>query len=239
MKITDHFSPNCHARSSRVNSLVLHYTDMLSADAAIELLCDPKTKVSSHYLIDKQGKIFRLVEEDKVAYHAGVSYWRGQEGLNESSIGIEIDNYGHAFGPEPFPQLQIKGLVELLNDIRSRHSIKDTHIVAHSDIAPLRKKDPGELFPWAHLHQKGHGIWVPPKEQDLKSPSFGMVSGAMLMNTQKLLRKIGYDVPENGILDEKIKAIITAFQRHFLPMNITGELDFATEQHVQRVAEKF
>lgn len=239
MNITDHFSPNCHARSSRVDSLVLHYTDMLSADAAMKLLCDPNAKVSSHYLIDKQGKIFRLVEEDKVAYHAGVSYWRGQEGLNESSIGIEIDNYGHVFGPEPFPEAQIDSLIKLLNDIRSRHSIKDTHIVAHSDIAPLRKKDPGELFPWARLHQKGHGIWVPPKEQDLKTGSFGIASGDMLKKTQKLLKKIGYDVFDNGFLDDKTKAVITAFQRHFLPMNITGELDFATEQHVQRVAEKF
>lgn len=239
MNIIDHFSPNAHARQSSVDTIVLHYTDMLSTAEALRLLCDSEKKVSAHYLIDKSGDIYRLVPEDQVAYHAGISHWRGRDSLNETSIGIEIDNKGHQFGVEVFPNAQIKALLALIDGIRARHNIPDSRIVAHSDIAPDRKKDPGELFPWDHLHRKGHGLWakIPPALYQLES--YGILGADRVKLAQTHLKKIGYLVPISGFIDAQTACVITAFQRRFLPLHITGNLDNPTEQRIQQISQLY
>lgn len=140
--------------------IVLHYTGMESGQAALDRLRDPTAKVSSHYLVEEDGRVFRMVPEERRAWHAGVSFWKGQQDVNGASIGIEIVNPGHEFGYRAFPEAQIAALIELLDDIRGRWMIADSRIVGHSDVAPDRKVDPGELFPWRRLAEAGHGLWV-------------------------------------------------------------------------------
>lgn len=198
-------SPNFDARPGPVDVLVLHYTGMQSAGAALARLCDPEAKVSSHYLVDEDGTSYRLVEEQSRAWHAGVSSWRGAAGLNDDSIGIEIVNPGHEFGYRAFPEAQMAAVLELCRSVIGRHKIPARNVVAHSDIAPARKQDPGELFPWRWLAAQGVGLWT---------DEFSMGD---LMND---LTAIGYDVAANGV--------VTAFQRHFLPENLSGEADAQT-----------
>lgn len=174
-----------------------------------------------------------------MAYHAGVSYWQGREGLNETSVGIEIDNRGHQFGVEAFPKAQIEALVQLMDDIRSRHNIPDAHIVAHSDIAPNRKKDPGELFPWDYLYKKGHGLWAPISPALYQLESYGVLGADCVKDAQTHLKKIGYLVPVSGLLDAQTTWVITAFQRRFLPLHITGKLDTPTEQRIQQISQLY
>ncbi len=151
-------SPNFDARTKLPDMLVLHYTGMQTGEAALARLCDPEAGVSSHYLVEEDGRIFRLVAEERRAWHAGRSFWKGEEGVNHASIGIEIVNPGHEFGYRPFPQAQIDAVIALVADIRSRWQIDDNRILGHSDVAPARKIDPGELFPWKRLAEAGHGV---------------------------------------------------------------------------------
>lgn len=240
MKITDHFSPNFEDRMHPIDMVVLHYTDMKSAVAALDRLCDPQAKVSAHYLISKSGEIVRLVSEDKVAYHAGISYWRGRSSLNHHSIGIELDNLGHLHGPESFAEEQIKSLVNLMKEIRTRHHIPNYNIIGHSDVAPSRKKDPGELFPWERMAAEGQGIWSPlletmPIQDELTfSPSRHDYEGA-----QKGLADIGYQIQVTGSLTLETEQVLTAFQRHFLPLNVTGLLDAETLQALNIIKELY
>ncbi|OFW96046.1 MAG: hypothetical protein A2977_01100 [Alphaproteobacteria bacterium RIFCSPLOWO2_01_FULL_45_8] len=240
MKITDHFSPNFEERTHPVDTLVLHYPDMKSAEEAINRLRDPTAKVSAHYLISKTGEIVRLVPEEKVAYHAGVSYWRGKSSLNYNSIGIELDNRGHLYGPESFPDTQIESLLSLIEVIRIRHDIPDYNIVGHSDIAPARKKDPGELFPWQKIAEEGHGIWspllckLPIQNETMFSPS-----ARDYLMAQEALTHIGYQLELTGHENEETEYTLTAFQRHFLPLNITGLLDAETLQSLQIIKELY
>lgn len=203
-------SPNFDARPGPVDVLVLHYTGMRSAEAALARLCDPAAKVSSHYLVDEDGTSYRLVEEQNRAWHAGVSSWRGVAGLNDDSIGIEIVNPGHEFGYRAFPEAQMAAVLELCRGVIGRHKIPARNVVAHSDIAPARKQDPGELFPWRWLAAHGVGLWT------------DEFSTGDLMND---LSAIGYDVAA--------KDVVMAFQRHFLPENLSGEAD---EQTIGRAA---
>jgi N-acetylmuramoyl-L-alanine amidase len=198
-------SPNFDARPGPVDVLVLHYTGMQSAGAALARLCDPAAKVSSHYLVDEDGTSYRLVEEESRAWHAGVSSWRGVAGLNDDSIGIEIVNPGHEFGYRAFPEAQMAAVLELCRGVIGRHKIPARNVVAHSDIAPARKQDPGELFPWRWLAANGVGLWT------------DEFSTGDLMND---LTAIGYDVAASGV--------VTAFNRHFLPENLNGEADERT-----------
>lgn len=153
-------SPNFDARKTPPDMVVLHYTGMASGEAALERLRDPAAKVSSHYLIEQDGRVFRLVPEERRAWHAGVSFWRGERDVNGRSIGVELVNPGHELGYVPFPEAQIQTLLGLLDAIRERWTVEDGNIVAHSDVAPERKIDPGELFPWRRLADAGHGLWV-------------------------------------------------------------------------------
>lgn len=201
-------SPNFDARPGGVDVLVLHYTGMQTAEAALARLCDSSAKVSSHYLVDEDGEVYALVEEQNRAWHAGVSFWRGNTGLNDRSIGIEIVNPGHEWGYRAFPLVQMEAVLELCRGILRRHEIPGRNVVAHSDIAPDRKQDPGELFDWKFLAGRGVGVWTD-----------DMAARGDLMGD---LAAIGYDVS----LAER--DVITAFQRRFLPGSLSGVADAMT-----------
>lgn len=202
-------SPNFDERNGTpVTILVLHYTGMPTGEGALKTLTTPASKVSSHYLVMEDGAILRLVQEDKRAWHAGRSWWRGRRDVNADSVGIEIVNPGHEWGYRAFPAVQMAAVLELCRGILSRHAIPARNVVGHSDIAPDRKQDPGELFPWAWLAAQGVGVWT----DEVEAP------GDILDD----LAAIGYDVRFPAA------TLITAFQRHFLPDGITGVADART-----------
>jgi N-acetylmuramoyl-L-alanine amidase len=168
--LTDRRSPNYNSRQGRdVSMIVLHYTGMQSAGAAIERLCDEAAQVSAHYVIEESGTVHQLVDEAENAWHAGVSFWRGRQGVNPYSVGIEIVNPGHEWGYCPFPMPQMESVAELCTGILSRHAIKPWDVVGHSDVAPIRKEDPGEYFDWNRLSRHGIGLW-PHAVPDLSGP---------------------------------------------------------------------
>ena len=220
-------SPNFDARTAPPEILVLHYTGMKSGEDALARLRDPESKVSSHYVVEEDGRIFRLVPEARRAWHAGVSYWKGQRNINGVSIGVEIVNPGHEFGYRPFPNRQIAAVIELCADIRSRWTIENTHIVGHSDVAPARKDDPGELFPWKVLAEAGHGLWAdaapapgaPLRRGDESVGVFGLQAG---------FTRLGYELPPSGKFDEATEQVVTAFQRHWRQAQVDGVADGAT-----------
>ena len=203
-------SPNYDERSLPITMIVLHYTGMPTAEAAIHRLTDPEAKVSAHYLVAEDGTILRMVAEEQRAWHAGRSWWRGITDVNSASIGIEIVNPGHEYGYRPFPDEQIGALIPLLAEIKARHAITRGNVVGHSDIAPARKNDPGELFPWGKLARLRLALPRPTKH--LVDPGW-TDSGFMLA-----LERFGYDVTEP-------KAAVVAFQRRFRPEMIDGEID--------------
>jgi N-acetylmuramoyl-L-alanine amidase len=189
-------------------------------------LCDPAALVSSHYVVDEDGAVLRLVPEARRALHAGVSYWRGHSGLNSRSIGIEIVNPGHEWGYRDFPALQMAAVCDLCLEILSRHPIPARNVVAHSDVAPDRKEDPGEKFDWRGLAANGVGLWpetVP--DRDVASAPGGAIS---LHDVRGALADIGYRVEAEGDLDPALATVLRAFQRHWRPEAITGEADDAT-----------
>jgi len=206
-------SPNFDQRQGAVDMLVLHYTGRLTLEESLAWLTDPEKKVSAHYLIGEQGEVIQLVPEAMRAWHAGVSYWKGESDINSCSIGIELQNPGHEFGYKDFPEAQIAALIGLSKDIISRHSIPQERILGHSDVAPTRKQDPGELFPWKKLAEEGIGLWP----QGLKD-----VSGLSEKRLRDYFTRFGY-APEGNLQD-----IITAFQRHWRPDNISGAADEET-----------
>jgi N-acetylmuramoyl-L-alanine amidase len=230
MEITDRPSPNFDARPGAVEMLVLHYTGMQSAAAAIDRLCDPAAKVSAHYVVDEDGAVWRLVAEDKRAWHAGVSCWRGKTDINALSIGIEIVNPGHEFGYRPFPEPQMAAVKELARGILARHPIPARNVVGHSDVAPLRKQDPGELFDWPRLACAGIGFWPDFRAIDSKTPP-------ALVETQALLAQIGYGCPQTCALDAETAAVITAFQRHYRPSRVDGIADDETCRRIAALAQ--
>lgn len=203
-------SPNFDDRDQPVSMIVLHYTGMRDAASAIQRLCDPEAKVSAHYLIAEDGQIVRMVAEEKRAWHAGKSYWRGHTGINAHSVGIEIVNPGHEWGYRPFPVAQIDALIVLMHDIVGRHKITRGNIVGHSDIAPARKDDPGELFPWNRLARLR--LALPRPTKNLMDPNW-TDAGFLLA-----LERFGYDVTDP-------LAAIRAFQRRFRPETIDGVID--------------
>jgi N-acetylmuramoyl-L-alanine amidase len=217
-------SPNHDARPSPPYMVIIHYTGMTSGSEAIKTLTDPVSKVSSHYTIDEDGSIYAHVDESRRAWHAGVSYWQGKRDINAASIGIEIVNPGHEFGYVDFTVAQIDSLEALLGDIKTRWTIKDAHILGHSDIAPSRKKDPGERFPWEQLAKKGHGIFETPEipPHDIMGPALSIGdTGLGVFSLQSALGKMGYNILAGGPYDEETRVMVTAFQRHFVP-NVIG-----------------
>jgi N-acetylmuramoyl-L-alanine amidase len=221
-------SPNHDARpdATPIDMLVLHYTGMRSAKDAIDRLRDPASRVSSHYVVDQDGSVLRLVPEDRRAWHAGISTWRGMSALNDRSIGIEVVNPGHEWGYRPFPALQMAAVCDLCLSILSRHAVPARNVVAHSDIAPDRKQDPGELFDWLGLAQNGVGLF-PQGVPDLGTG--GIVrDSAGLRDVRRALADIGYQVAPEGPLDPALSSVLRAFQRHWRGEAVTGQADAGT-----------
>lgn len=205
--------------------LVLHYTGMRTAQEAIDRLCNPVAKVSAHYVIDEDGTVWRLVAEERRAWHAGASFWQGSENVNGISIGIEIVNPGHEWGYRRFPEAQIASVEGLCRDLLSRHPIPEDRVVGHSDVAPLRKQDPGELFDWPGLARAGIGLW----------PTGSALPPIDVAGAQAMLASIGYRVPGSGVLDVETRQVLTAFQRRFRPTRIDGGLDAETAARLAAV----
>jgi len=216
--LRERLSPNYDARPAGqpVDILLLHYTGMRSAEAALDRLVDPAARVSAHYLIEEDGTPWRLVPEDRRAWHAGVSHWAGATDINARSIGIELVNPGHEFGYRPFPEAQMAALERLAAGILGRRPIPAHRVLGHSDVAPARKEDPGELFEWRRLAARGLGVW-PRKRRD--------PPGWNLAEFQAALARFGYGVPQSGALDAETLSVVVAFQRHFRPALINGEPD--------------
>ena len=224
-------SSNNDARSSGrlVDMLVLHYTGMEDTESALDRLSDPDSQVSAHYLIDDHGSIHRLVPEARRAWHAGVGAWLGETDINDLSIGIEMVNPGHELGYQPYSEEQMIALEELARDILTRHPIPPERVLAHSDVAPGRKQDPGELLDWRRLARRGIGLWpelpkIKSTGESLRQGDDGMVVAA----AQAALRAYGYGIEPNGVYDEQTLDVVTAFQRHFRPKRFDGGFDVET-----------
>lgn len=227
MNFIEAVSPNFNERTVPPDILVLHYTGMKTGPEALARLCDEESKVSSHYLVEEDGRVFRLVPEERRAWHAGVSFWKGESDINGRSIGIEIVNPGHEFGYRPFPEAQVAAVIELVADIRTRWSIEDSRIIGHSDVAPDRKQDPGELFPWKQLAQAGHGLWVEPDAAPGLPLSEGE-EGAGVFALQAGFTRLGYDCAPSGKYDAHTTAVVQAFQRHWRQEQVDGVADGMT-----------
>jgi len=230
-------SPNHDARppGGPVDILLLHYTGMRTGEAALQRLCDPDAKVSSHWFVHEGGEIVRLVDEDRRAWHAGVSCWAGETDINARSIGIEIVNPGHQFGYRDFPEAQIDAVIALCGDILSRHAIPAERVLAHSDVAPGRKQDPGERFPWHRLHAAGIGHWVPPTPIVAGSVMGAGDRGEGVSALQRDLARYGYGIGQGGDYDPQMVDVVTAFQRHFRPERVDGITDFSTRDTLDRL----
>ena len=246
-------SPNFNDRKQALDMLVFHYTGMETGAQALERMCDPDAQVSAHYMIWEDGRIVQLVEEDKRAWHAGVSSWKGEADLNSRSIGIEIVNGGHDWPLPgdvlpPYPQVQIDALIRLTHGILDRWDIPQTRIVGHSDIAPDRKIDPGEHFPWAALSRYGIGLW--PLSLTDTSDAPGQATSAQrarangphligrglgpgddkkaVSRLQTMLSGIGYTIEVSGTYDRQTETVVSAFQRRWLQDQVTGQADLRT-----------
>ncbi|MDE1467075.1 N-acetylmuramoyl-L-alanine amidase [Aurantiacibacter sp. D1-12] len=207
----EQLSPNCNERKLPISMVVLHYTEMKPVETAIARMCDPEAEVSAHYCITEEGEVIRLVPEEKRAWHAGASYWRGHKDVNSASIGIELDHPGHALGYREFAEAQIDALVPLLHRIVQAYDIPRTNVVAHSDVAPARKIDPGELFPWDRLAE--YKLCLPRPEKLEQGDVFDNDASFYLA-----LERFGYDITDGH------KAV-EAFQRRWRPARIDGQID--------------
>ncbi|HEX4158666.1 MAG TPA: N-acetylmuramoyl-L-alanine amidase [Rhizomicrobium sp.] len=258
-------SPNFDVRREGcpIDILVLHYTGMRNAEEALNRLCDPDAKVSAHYTIDRDGRVYRHVDESLRARHAGISWWAAERDVNSRSIGIELVNPGHEFGYEPFPDAQIDALIDLAHGIFARHPVPPHRVVGHSDVAPARKMDPGELFPWPELATSGIGIFPPPPPHDThhgrpesrppgserpRAERVSRHSGARWPggrvepghdeiegSVASRLAAFGYGVPPD--VDVPLAAVVTAFQRHFRPGKIDGVVDVETDSRLSALLE--
>jgi N-acetylmuramoyl-L-alanine amidase len=230
--IVERPSPNFEPRpaAASIDVLLLHYTGMESAEAALERLGDPNADVSAHYVVDEDGTVYRLVDEENRAWHAGEAFWAGATDINDRSIGIELVNPGHEFGYRPFPEAQMAALTELAGAIVRRHRIPPSRVLGHSDVAPQRKRDPGELFDWARLARAGIGLWpqVPEQMPDPVAPERSGTPAAMVAEARSLLARFGYEIALEGAWDEAARNVVAAFQRHFRPSRIDGLVDTDT-----------
>lgn len=252
MKIEAHPSPNFNDRQHPIDMLVLHYTGMETGQAALDRMTDKEAGVSAHYMIWDDGSVVQLVGEDKRAWHAGVSKWQGDEDLNSRSIGIEIVNGGHDWPLEgdvlpPYPAVQIDALIDLSKGILARWEIPQSRIVGHSDIAPLRKQDPGEHFPWETLARSGIGIWPAASEAVSLDSEPGMIGrglsrgdqGAAVERLQALLAGIGYDVSISGEYDPQTEACVRAFQLRWIQDHVSGAADLSTLKRIENVESAY
>ena len=233
---TLHPSPNFEARRAgmRPSILLLHYTGMKDANLAIDWLSRPEAKVSCHYVIDEAGRITQMVAEELRAWHAGESHWAGESDINSASIGIEIHNPGHEMGYPDFPAAQVAAVIALGRDIIERHRIRPERVLAHSDVAPHRKIDPGEKFPWDRLAASGVGHWVPPAPLDVVALNEAD-DPAAIASTLARLRDYGYGVEPRGGMDARATVVVAAFQRHFRPARVDGRIDRSTIVTLERL----
>ena len=225
-------SPNHDERAfgRTPDMILLHYTGMKTGQEALERLCSPESRVSSHYVVFEDGRIVQCVPEERRAWHAGVSFWDGETDINSCSIGVEIVNPGHEFGYRDFPLRQIAAVISLCKSILTRRGpIPPVRILGHSDVAPTRKQDPGEKFPWGLLSESGIGHWVRPASLTLdgRALKFGD-NNDLVMRLQRALRGYGYGVEETGHYDELTRDVVTAFQRHFRQARVDGIADTST-----------
>jgi N-acetylmuramoyl-L-alanine amidase len=217
--------------------LILHYTGMVSGEAALTRLCDDAARVSAHYVVDEDGVVYRLVAEDRRAWHAGVSCWRGDDDINGRSIGVELVNPGHEFSYRPFTDAQMASVVALCRDIVGRYRIPLRHVLGHADVAWARRQDPGELFDWAVLAAAGVGLWP---DVPVATGEMGLVlrrgdGGGAVDQIRHALTAFGYDMAPTGAFDEALELVVIAFQRHFRPRLVDGVVDPETAQRIFQV----
>jgi N-acetylmuramoyl-L-alanine amidase len=218
-----------------VDMLVLHYTGMPDEEGALRWLTCRESGVSCHYFVHEDGRIAQLVPEALRAWHAGISHWRGHDDINSRSIGVEIANPGHEHGYRPFAEPQMQSVIALCADIAARHAIAPRNLVAHSDIAPGRKRDPGELFDWPMLHEHGLGHWVAPAPIDTAAGPEPDLSGGTLKLLQEKLAAYGYGIVLCGEYDRSTREALVAFQRHFRPARVDGVADTSTIVTLERL----
>lgn len=240
VKARIHPSPNHgqRAQGAPIDMVVLHYTGMPTAEAALKRLCDPRAEVSAHYLVDEDGSILQCVPEARRAWHAGRSFWKGETDINSRSIGVEIVNPGHEHGYRPFPDAQIEAVITLVRDVCNRHGIHPWMVLGHSDIAPDRKQDPGELFPWARLAEAGVGLYVKPLSAG--SGLFMQLGdrGQPVEALQSMLALYGYDLTITGEFDQTTRHAVEAFQRHFRQERVDGVVDQSTIETLNALLRK-
>jgi N-acetylmuramoyl-L-alanine amidase len=234
-----HPSPNFGPRRGGVQPdiLLLHYTGVASAAKAIDWLSRAESKVSAHYVVDEAGAITQLVAEEMRAWHAGLAMWAGESDINSASIGIEIHNPGHEAGYPNFPAPQMSAVEKLCRDVAARYNIKPERVLAHSDVAPTRKKDPGEKFPWEQLARAGIGHWVVPEQVNWADTGIARdAAGPLVAEVQGLLADYGYGIEPSGVCDARTEFVVTAFQRHFRPARVDGRIDKSTIATLERLA---
>jgi len=223
-------------RTGPVDILLLHYTAMASAAAARDWLCNPASKVSAHYLVDEAGGVFALVPEERRAWHAGHAAWAGERDVNSRSIGVELQNLGHDGGAPAYPEAQIAALIELSRGILARHPIPPHRVLAHSDVAPARKIDPGEWFPWARLARAGIGLWPDPPPPDDDAMGEG-AEGYAVAALRHDLASFGYGLGVSPSYDAETTCVVRAFQRHFRPRRVDGRADRSTRGALARLLQ--
>ena len=230
-------SPNFGARRDgrSPDMIILHYTGMETADGALKWLCTPESEVSCHYFVHEDGRIEQLVREADRAWHAGRSVWKGETDINSASIGIEIANAGHPGGLPDFPEAQVAAVIELCRDCGERWDIAPERVLAHSDVAPIRKVDPGEKFPWGRLHAAGVGHWVEPTAVTGGRFFLEGDAGQPVEALQTMLSLYGYGTEINGVYCGKTAGDVAAFQRHFRQERVDGIADFSTIDTLHRL----
>lgn len=233
-----HPSPNFEERQGgqRASILLMHYTGMACCTKAIDWLSRPESKVSCHYVVDMDGTIWQMVAEARRAWHAGAGSWQGDCDINSASIGIEIHNPGHDGGYPEFPDAQMRAVEALSRDIIMRHGIRPERVLAHSDIAPGRKTDPGEKFDWARMARAGIAHWVEPEPVSAASEP-PAADAEMITHSQMLLRAYGYGIEVTGMSDSQSRTTVAAFQRHFRPARVDGLIDASTVITLERLTE--
>ncbi len=227
-------SPNHGERlgAGRPDGIVLHYTGMRDGPSALARLCEPASQVSCHYVVEEDGGVVQLVPEARRAWHAGHSSWAGETDLNSATVGIEIVNGGHDFGLPAYPEPQVAAVAALCRDVMGRHGIAPHRVLAHSDVAPGRKRDPGELFPWRVLAEAGVGLWVPPSDDPAEADGVG---GAGLAAFQAGLARYGYGIAAGRSDDAAGRIVVEAFQRRFRPARVDGRADPGTRDTLARL----
>jgi N-acetylmuramoyl-L-alanine amidase len=230
-------SPNFEQRlnGASVDLIILHYTGMVSGPAAVDWLCNPASKVSCHYLVDVDGSIVQMVDESQRAWHAGVSSWFGKSDINSSSIGIEIQNPGHGAGSPPFPAVQMKRVLALCLDIMQRNNLSPHQVVAHSDVAPGRKADPGEAFDWEYLAENGVGQVVAASQIRNHVINDSVGSKDQVRDVQNSLQLLGYGIGLTGESDQKTRDVVQAFQRRYRRNQVDGVVDQVTLDMAKRL----